>query len=399
MAGLRNEGAVGSQPRPLHVGVFLSTLGVLPGGLETIALNLALELAEFGHTVAVVAGGPPPVDVVARLSALPAEWITLPYRSLDHRSTLAWLGRRPGLALKVRSLTFSLAAWLSSPARSVLSGADVSLSFLEVETVALSWLRRRYGAPHMSYFPGVIDRRWLRRDKSSVRVSISATIADTVAGRDGLRIDGVVRPGVPAAWLDVPYEVRPAAKTLLFVGRLETNKGVTELLAIFERLGSEMPDLTLRLIGAGPLQGQIKRRLSATGLAARVALLGAIPSERVRDELQGADLFVFPTHYESFGIAPVEAQAVGVPVVASDIPALREALGDAAHLVPLGDTDRWIAALRSLIQDRPARERLSRSGRERASRRTWRRSALELERYLHLAARRRSPRTTRSSQR
>ena len=107
--------------------------------------------------------------------------------------------------------------------------------------------------------------------------------------------------------------------------------------------------------------------------------------EQVRQELHDADIFVFPSHYESFGIAVLEAQAVGVPVVTSDIPAIREAAGEAARFVPLRDIERWVETIRALIRDRMQREQLSPAGCERAGAFTWQRAAQRLEHYLRLA--------------
>jgi glycosyltransferase involved in cell wall biosynthesis len=200
----------------------------------------------------------------------------------------------------------------------------------------------------------------------------------------GFPIDGVLAPGVSDHWLESPYHVRPVARILVFVGRLEANKGIAELLAIFKSLASAAPGLQLRVLGDGPLRQHFQDEIVRAGLADRVMFLGAAPAEQVRRELRNADVFVFPSRYESFGIAVLEAQAVGVPVVCSDIPALREAAGPAGLLLPIGDTDRWAEVIGSLIRDRPRREHMSRAGREWARGFTWRQVAQDLERYLRL---------------
>jgi glycosyltransferase involved in cell wall biosynthesis len=201
----------------------------------------------------------------------------------------------------------------------------------------------------------------------------------------GFHVDGVVTPGIPNRWLEVPYVIRPEARTLVFVGRLEANKGLMDLLAIFEALAPEFPDLKLRILGDGRLRPVLETKLVRAGLSGRASFLGAVPPEQVCQELRNADLFVFPSHYESFGIVVLEAQAVGVPVVASDIPAIREAAGEAARLVPPEDTGPWIGAIRALIRDQNRREGMSVAGREHARRFTWRQVTEELERYLYLA--------------
>jgi glycosyltransferase involved in cell wall biosynthesis len=116
-----------------------------------------------------------------------------------------------------------------------------------------------------------------------------------------------------------------------------------------------------------------------------VLCLGDLSPERLREELRQADLFVFPSHYESFGIAVLEALAVGVPVICSELPALREAAGEAARFSPAGDVAAWADAVGTLLADVDERRRLSFLGRERARRFTWSRAVAELENTLYQA--------------
>ncbi|HSM56922.1 MAG TPA: glycosyltransferase family 4 protein [Candidatus Sulfomarinibacteraceae bacterium] len=360
----------------MKVAIFLSSLGRARGGLETIAAGFARQLAAAGHEVTCVAGrggAPLPAD----LQALPVRWLRLP----------AVASRGEGLALQ--SLSFSAACFLSPAVRRLLARSDVTLSLLEIETVLLSRWRARggpgAGRPHLSYFPGGIDWRWLRRDRSTVRVATSHTVAQTYAGQHGLRIDGVVTPGVDAALGRQPYTVRPQATKLLFTGRLERNKGVLELLYIFRALAREQPELTLTMLGHGPLRRRLRAQAEDAGLAARLFLPGAVAPHRVRRALGAADLFLFPTHYESFGVAVVEAQMAGLPVVCSDLPAMAEVAAPAARLLPPRQPQQWIEAVAPLLADAESRRRMSEQGRQQARRFTWDRVGQSLQRYLRLA--------------
>ena len=171
----------------------------------------------------------------------------------------------------------------------------------------------------------------------------------------------------------------------MYVGRLEANKGVGELMAIFDRLDREIDGVSLRLAGDGPLRKSICAEAGRRGWRERVQCLGDLPPERLREEMRRADLFVFPSHYESFGIAVLEALAIGLPVVCSDIAALREAAGEAARFAPAGDVAGWAGAVGTLLADVDERRRLSYMGRERARRFSWSRAAAELENYLYQA--------------
>jgi glycosyltransferase involved in cell wall biosynthesis len=93
------------------------------------------------------------------------------------------------------------------------------------------------------------------------------------------------------------------------------------------------------------------------GIADRVSFLGAISQERVRIEMRRADLLVFPTRYENFPLTLIEASAVGLPFVASDIPGIRGMLHGGAVLVP-PESEAWAPEIRRLLAD-PVRRRLA----------------------------------------
>jgi glycosyltransferase involved in cell wall biosynthesis len=373
----------------LDVAILHSSLGLVRGGLETTAARLAEGLAGRGHRVTLVCGARPWRQLPADLAALPVRSVRVPCVPVNLRAWRAPAHRRPGLPLKVQSFSFVQACRLDPRVRRLIDTADVTLTELEVETVLFSEWRARRGRPNVSLCPGGIEAKWLLRDRSRVRLALSEVAAGPVAAL-GLQVDDVVfLPGPPAWWLELPYTTRPDARTLLFVGRLEPNKGVWELLALFETLAPRFPELRLRLVGDGPERPALERRLAASGLTGRVQIVGAVAPEQVLRELRSADLFVFPSHYESWGLALVEAMAAGVPVVASDLPGCREVAGEAARLVPVYDPAAWADATGQLIADPAERRRLSLAGRERAARFTAERAVEIMERWLFRALERR----------
>jgi glycosyltransferase involved in cell wall biosynthesis len=144
---------------------------------------------------------------------------------------------------------------------------------------------------------------------------------------------------------------------LLAVGRLTPQKGFDRLLDWMERL----PGFQLDVLGEGE-DGQLLR--------ARAARLPVYFHGRVADVrpwLAQADVLVMPSRWEGFGLAAVEAMAAGLPVVASDVPGLREVVAGAGLLVHPADGDRWVGALLGLAADAAVRRRMSEAGRVRAS--------------------------------
>jgi glycosyltransferase involved in cell wall biosynthesis len=167
----------------------------------------------------------------------------------------------------------------------------------------------------------------------------------------------VVRPGIetrrPARGgaRFRPATGAPPPPVLLCVGSLAPRKGQDVLLRALAGLRT----LDWRLLLAGPARhpayaGRLRRLAGALGLAPRVAFLGAVSEAALAGLYRSAQLFVFPSHYEGFGIAVAEAAAYGLPIVASDAGAIPEAVEGARYrLVPPGDPAALAHALRPFL--------------------------------------------------
>ena len=112
------------------------------------------------------------------------------------------------------------------------------------------------------------------------------------------------------------------------------------------------------------------------------------PSDARLEQLYAdADVCVYPSWYEGFGLPALEAMARGVPVVASDIPSLREAAGNAAHYARPGEAEAIASHIAMLLGDLEAANRAARAGRSHAANYSWERAALATRRvYGQLAA-------------
>jgi glycosyltransferase involved in cell wall biosynthesis len=120
------------------------------------------------------------------------------------------------------------------------------------------------------------------------------------------------------------------------------------------------PGWELVVIGDGPARADVEAAFAAFG-PDRVRLVGFQSAEQVAAWLRSSDLFVWPGIDEAFGIAPIEAQACGVPVVAGDGLGVATvvAAGRTGLLVPLGDASAFAAAVRRLMSDEPLRRRMA----------------------------------------
>ncbi len=158
---------------------------------------------------------------------------------------------------------------------------------------------------------------------------------------------------------------------ILYVGSLEPRKNVETLLAAYAERGGEIPDLLI----VGPRDGReafaLDARCRSLGIGHRVHHYGFVTPERLAGLYRSASAVVLPSLYEGFGLPVLEAMNVGTPVVASDIPAVREVAGDSVLYVsqPL-DAAAWRSSLARLGQD-GLRAELVRKARQRARRHTW----------------------------
>jgi glycosyltransferase involved in cell wall biosynthesis len=158
---------------------------------------------------------------------------------------------------------------------------------------------------------------------------------------------------------------------LLTVATLEPRKGLDVLLAA---LAAEPRDLLpLVVVGqagwGGVEPGAMARALGLPDGSVRA--LGRVPDADLAALLHGAAALVMPSRAEGFGLPVLEAMAAGVPVLSSDVPALREVGGGATVVTPVGDAAALAGALRDLLGDPARQEELRAAGRRRAADFSW----------------------------
>lgn len=153
---------------------------------------------------------------------------------------------------------------------------------------------------------------------------------------------------------------------VLHVGRLHAQKGQDFLLDAFATARGKTPQLALILVGEGRLRRDLEERARAVNLSKAISFTGALRD--VTLYYKAADIFAFPSRYEAFGIALLEAMAAGLPVVASRTGGITElATDEAALLVPVGDVDGLASALSLLAGDPARRACLGSAARARAA--------------------------------
>lgn len=172
------------------------------------------------------------------------------------------------------------------------------------------------------------------------------------------------------------YDLPPSFA--LYIASSLPHKNYERLLQAFRIVKGRRKDLKLVLIGARDYGHDIiKKKIEELGLAGEVVFLGWLPFEDIPVIYSAADLFVFPSLHEGFGIPVLEAMASGVPVVCSDIEPLDEVAGSAARLVDPLDAESIAKGMCDVLENRQLRERLVADGFERAASFSWEKTAAD----------------------
>ncbi len=155
---------------------------------------------------------------------------------------------------------------------------------------------------------------------------------------------------------------------LIFVGRLVEKKGLRYLLDALASLTERFPHLTLTVVGDGPAREELLTHAGQLGIGNRVKFLGGIRHQELPRLYQRAALAVFPFgDQEGFGLVVVEAMGCGCPVIASDVPAIRENVvaGTTGLLVPQKDPQALADAIEKALVDVRLRAALAAAALER----------------------------------
>ncbi len=180
----------------------------------------------------------------------------------------------------------------------------------------------------------------------------------------------------------------PGLITVGFMKRLEENYGPHILLEAFKLVQRKHKNTRLLLIGEGSMKKSLEERLNEMGLLDKAIFTGWIENHCLPEYLNQMDIFVMPTFQETFGVAALEAQAVKVPVVASDIEGIREVVqhGKTGYLARVGDAEQFADCIIKLIEDPDGRERMGIEGKKFVSERyDWQQCVARVEHiYLGL---------------
>ncbi len=206
----------------------------------------------------------------------------------------------------------------------------------------------------------------------------------------------VIPYGIDAAYHEIPnfrstiayrellqtFKVREGSDgnspIILVVGSEHPRKNMQTVLATMEQLKKQFPNILLIKVGdAGLLSGRQKTLdfIEKFDLAAHVKLVGNISSERLNELYNLADVLLFPSYLEGFGMPPLEAMAAGCPVICSNAASLPEVVGDGALMHDPDDVQAFADSIVRIVSDPATKQLLVEKGKENAARYSWNKAA------------------------
>ena len=230
-------------------------------------------------------------------------------------------------------------------------------------------------------WPGLLRRAlrrgaWVHTVSEFVAEEVRAAFPD--AGERVVAVPNGVRIPPPAAAGSSPADgcaLAGGERYLLAIGTVEPRKDLPGLVAAFDELAEADGELRLVIVGADGLAvADLAAAVAASPARDRIVRIGRVGDDERLALLRGASVVAYPSRYEGFGLVPLEAMAVGTPVVATAVGAIPEVVGEAALLVPGGDPAALAGALGEVLDDGARRGALIEAGHRRVAGFDWERT-------------------------
>jgi glycosyltransferase involved in cell wall biosynthesis len=165
---------------------------------------------------------------------------------------------------------------------------------------------------------------------------------------------------------------------ILYVGSIELRKNLIMLVTAFHKLLKKGLNSKLVLIGTlGYGHQEIIKTVNSLGISKQVIFLGYVPDNDLIKFYNAADLFVFPSFYEGFGLPPLEAMACGTPVITSNSSSLPEVVGDAGVTLDPTDCEGFVDSMYQILTNESLKSEMSNKSLKRAKMFNWEKTAQE----------------------
>ena len=219
----------------------------------------------------------------------------------------------------------------------------------------------RYLPKPLSLIASVLENRvmpWAYRNAKFITVSES-----TKKDMNNLNIKGIATEIIPNG-VDLE-KLKPGVKNksplVLYLGRLKSYKSINVLITSFKKVVEIIPEVRLIIAGDGEERVGLERLTKRLKLSDKITFLGRVSEKKKIRLMQRAWVFVNPSFMEGWGITSIEANACGTPVVASNVPGLRDSVKNphSGFLVPYGDVELFADRITFLLKNKNVRRQMS----------------------------------------
>ncbi len=378
--------------------------GSIGGGVELHALNLAKELVKMGHEVTYITGAVP--DSRKEISL---EGVKI--KRIEFGKTISRTYDPQQLSFS-RQFSFLLKSIFSKSKQSKKETFDICHGHIYSAGIVAKIIARRNKAKAVNTIHGSYYKYWnqivsskLKASfyrkmerflaprlvrKSAVQIHTDYDFAETVKAwvrpRFKNRIITILN-GVDTKKFSLDVNPNPAISKevgpiVMTSRRLVAKNGVIFLVQGFKEVIQNHPDAVLVIIGDGPERERIQDEIQKLNLSSNIRMIGMIPNDEIPSYLVKADVIAVPSIVEASSISVLEAMAMKKPVVASDIPGIREItkFGENCVLVPPMKPSDLADGISELLESRKRREELGERGyNEVIENYTWEKKAKEIE--------------------
>ena len=352
---------LGHNPKPQQMNIDLLITEIQPGGAERCCTQLAIYLNRKKHSVRVISIGPTPKSPHESLL-----WNSL----LKHNIQVEFLNASKSIELP----------WARNKLLRLIrqSKPDIAQTFLWHANLLGAWIYPKFQVPVVA---GARVREprsyrsklaWTWRNRVQKVVCVSDEVATWCSEHEGFSFDKlqVIPNGIdpPTNWKDPSNRSESSnseEKILLFVGRLEEQKGIDILLEKAPSILQALPEFQLVIIGQGSWSLRWQQWLEESSFAHRVKLLG--PRSDVMDWMRRSSLLVLPTRYEGMPNVVLEAMSLGLPIACMRVEGIGQLLGETVDVqsVSAQDWEAWEKLVIHLAKDPQTRKSLAIANRDR----------------------------------
>ena len=348
-----------------------------PGGVQVHVRQLGDRLIARGHEVLGLAPGTGQADV---------PWVRLISRPLriPYSGTVAPVSPSPHTIGRIRSELRAFAPNVVHVHEPIAPSTSMYAALGSPAPVVATFHAYLDRSRLLSAARPLLTRVMKRVDVAIAVSEAAASFSVRRFGREPLIIPNGVE--VQRFASSEPWRGAPTGRVVLWVNRLDPQKGFRVAVRAFDRLARQMQDVHFVVAGDGADREAVDEL--PPDILERVTMLGTVAHEDLPGWFASADVFISPAiGQESFGIVLVESMAAGVPVVATNIPGYREVVRPDAEglLVPPGNPLALSTAIRRILLDPKLAKRYSSAGRARAVAYSWDHVVPQIEAAYHRA--------------